>query len=105
MPELNAPEDDKSVFGLFSVRSLWRQSGVRVSPAGHVKRGVRPPKSFTTSIRHLPPRSLFHHPGWRQPRYYVPASTIEVRPVRPGMITAPSRNHDPGGVVTGLGRQ
>ena len=75
MPELNAPEDDKSVFGLFSVRSLWRQSGVRVSPAGHVKRGVRPPKSFTTSIRHLPPRSLFHHPGWRQP----PAMIVKQR--------------------------
>ena len=50
-----------------SVRSLWKQSGVRVSPAGHVRRGVQPPKTFTTSTRYLPPRSLFHLQGWRQP--------------------------------------
>ena len=89
MPELNAPEDDKSVFGLFSVRSLWRQSGVRVSPAGHVKRGVRPPKSFTTSIRHLPPRSLFHHPGWRQPPAMIVKGIVRwvkhLTPTRPAL--------------------
>ena len=70
LPVLKLPEDDKSAFGLcLAYAPSRRQSGVRVSPAGHVRRGVDPPKIITTSTRPLPPGSLFHHPGpgWWQP--------------------------------------
>ena len=63
---------------------------MRVSPAGHVKRGVEPPKSFTTSIRHLPPRSLFHHPGWRQPPTMIVKPTPPFRKAGP-LIRSPTR--------------
>ena len=62
MPELNAPEGDKSPTACLA-RARWKQSEVRVNPMGRVKVGVKPPKTFTTSTHHLPPSSLFHLRG------------------------------------------
>jgi len=52
--------------GLFNVRSLWKQSGVRVSSAGHVR--LRGLAAKILRDLNLPPsaRSFFHHLGWRQ---------------------------------------
>jgi hypothetical protein len=39
---------------IFSVRSLWKQFGVRLSSAGHVNVRGWPPKYCATSSRYLP---------------------------------------------------
>ncbi len=43
VPALNLPEDDRLPSACLACALLRKQSGVRVSPAGHVKCGVEPP--------------------------------------------------------------